>query len=100
MVNHFHCLTSVTTSKIDGGGWILVRHVPAGNSWHKATDQLKGTDVYGTPCGATCNKEWSVKFAHQQFDQFLFATGDEKKWLIADKDDVTGGWYVYFLFEA
>ena len=25
---------------IDGGGWLLVRHVPAGNKWYKATDSL------------------------------------------------------------
>ena len=69
-----------------------MRHVPAGNQWHSATDQLKGTSVYGKPCGATCNKEWSVKFDNIKFDQFLFATGDEKKWLIADKHAVVGGW--------
>ena len=27
------------------------------------------------------------------FDQFLFATGDEQKWLIADKNTVIGGYY-------
>ena len=85
-------------SNIDGGGWTLIRHVPRGNNWYRATDQLRGTDVYGTPCGAKCNKEWSIKFSNQQFDQFLFATGDGKKWLIADKNAVTGGWYgCYFL---
>ena len=80
-------------SSIDGGGWKLVRHAPAGNRWHKATDQLRGTESYGVPCGATCDEEWSIKFDNIPFDQFLFATGDEKKWLIADKDVVFGGWY-------
>ena len=28
-------------------GWILVRQCPQGNSWHPATDQLRGDDVYG-----------------------------------------------------
>ena len=86
-------LLLLSVSSIDGGGWKLVRHVPAGNRWHKAKDQLKGTEAYGTPCGATCAKEWSIKFHKEPFDQFLFATGDEKKWLIADKDAVVGGWY-------
>ena len=81
------------TSQIDGGGWTLVRHVPAGNRWHKATDQLRGADVYGTPCGATCHKEWSSKFVNTRFNQFLFATGDESKWLIAYKNEVTGDFY-------
>ena len=71
----------------------MVRHVPAGNRWHKARDQLSGTEAYGTPCGATCAEEWSVTFDKEDFNQFLFATGDEQKWLIADKDDVTGDFY-------
>ena len=75
---------------IDGGGWTLVRHVPRGNKWHKATDQLRGTDEYGTPCGATCNQDWSIKFDNTKFNQFLFVTGDKAKWLIADKTAVLG----------
>jgi hypothetical protein len=31
-----------------GGGWVLVRRVKQGSSWHPATDNLRGTDVYGT----------------------------------------------------
>ena len=83
---------SVTTN-IDGGYWTLVRHVPAGHVWHKATDQLRGTDVYGKPCGGSCNEEWSIKFDKTEFNQFLFATGDERKWLIASRNDVTDGFY-------
>ena len=49
--------------------------------------------MYGTPCGATCNEEWSTKFDKTEFNQFLFATGDENKWLIASKNEVTGSVY-------
>ena len=70
-----------------------MRHVPAGGMWHKAADQLRGTSVYGDPCGATCATEWSTKFDDTNFNQFLFATGDLQKWLIADKDVVTGSYY-------
>ena len=28
-----------------------------------------------------------------EFNQFLFATGDENKWLIASKNEVTGSYY-------
>ena len=80
------------TTDIDGGGWTLGRHVPAGTRWHKATDQLEGTDVYGTRCGANCDTEWSIKFNSDDFDQFLFATGDELKWLIAGKSAVFGNY--------
>ena len=80
-------------SDIDGGGWQLVRHVPAGTVWHKATDQLTGTDSYGTPCGPTCRHEWSVRFLNIRFNQFLIITGDRKKWLIANKDQLIGSYY-------
>merc|ERR1712100_640823 len=30
------------TTQIWGGGWTLVRHVPAGNAWHPAKDSLAG----------------------------------------------------------
>lgn len=73
-----------------GAGWKLVRHVPAGNSWHPARDQLTGTSVYGSP--ANSGNAWSVKFSSTPFNEFLFATGDCKKWLIAKKDQVLG-WY-------
>ena len=95
MVNviYFSSFWFSVTTKIDGGYWTLVRHVPAGHMWHKATDQLRGTDVYGTPCGGSCKQEWSSKFDKTKFNQFLFATGDERKWLIASRNDVTDGFY-------
>lgn len=58
--------------------------------WHQATDQLVGTDVYGTANDAT--NDWSVAFDETEFDQFLFTTSDCNKWLIAEKDQVLG-WY-------
>ena len=33
---------------------------------------------------------WSIKFSHMAFNQFLFTTGDRTKWLIAYKDQVLG----------
>ncbi len=84
---------------IDGGGWTLVRHVPASTSgtalWHPAIDRLAGTVTYGT-----INQDdhpWSIKFdgdtVVQDWDQFMFATGDCKKWLVATKDEVIGEFY-------
>jgi hypothetical protein len=84
--------TGLDVEKISGGGWKLVRHVPKGNKWYKAKDQLVGTEVYGKPCGPLCDNEWSKKFDDKKFDQFLFISGDQKKWLIADKRDVLS-WY-------
>jgi hypothetical protein len=84
-------------NNIDGGGWKLVRHVPAGNRWHPAKDHLRGTEEYGTAsavsAGRSSSKPWSIKFENEPFDEFLFATGDGRKWLIARKDAVTGEFY-------
>jgi len=77
--------------------WLLVRHVPAGNQWHKAQDEMAGTSVYGTKVveeskylGAA---EWSIRFDNINCPKFLFALGDRSKWLVATKDSVIGGWY-------
>ena len=66
------------TMKIDGGNWYHVRHVPKGPRWHKAQDGLAGTEEYGDP--NIMEEEWSVKFNDILFNQFLFVTGDQKKW--------------------
>jgi len=79
--------------KIAGGSWRLVRHVPAGAAWHPAKDQLRGTAVYGDASGGeTSTEPFSVKFDDSDFDQFLFATGDCEKWLVADRGEVLS-WY-------
>jgi len=75
---------------VDGGGWELVRHVPAGPNWHPSDDGLAGTNVYGTPSGPNGAAAWSVQFSEKTFNQFLFVTGDCKQWLIATKDAIGG----------
>lgn len=80
---------------LDGGGWVLIRHVPAGSNWHPADDQLTGTSVYGDPSeGPQSLSAWSRKFDDVAFDEFLFATGDMTKWLIAARDQVIGDFYL------
>lgn len=79
---------------IDGGGWELVRRVKAGNTWHPATDQCRGSHVYGTYVDdATVDSSFSKKFDDIKFNQFLFSTGDRRKWLVATKGAVLDGWY-------
>ena len=56
--------------------------------WHPATDQLEGTSVYGTAYDDRNN--WSVKYSHMTYNQFLFTSGDRTKWLIANKESVFG----------
>jgi hypothetical protein len=75
----------------DNGGWQLVRRVKAGPTWHPATDHLAGTDTYGTyNADPTADATFSIAFDTIDFDQFMFATGDGEKWLIATKDAVVG----------
>jgi len=68
-----------------------VRHVPAGYNWHPARDQLAGTDVYGVAFDDS--QAWSIGWNNANVKDFLFATGDCQKWLIAGKDSVVGGYY-------
>eukprot|EP00937_MAST-01D_sp_MAST-1D-sp2_P000029 g29.t1 len=76
-----------------GGGWTRVRHVKPGKKWHPATDQLVGTDVYGT--AGSDESSWSINFesAVPGYDEFLFAYGGCDHWLAATKQAVTGGFY-------
>jgi len=79
-------------ASLDGGGWSLVRHTNKA-TWHKATDQLTGKDAYGSDIGnPLSDTQWSVKFDDRAFNQFLFATGDCQRWLIANKADVYGNY--------
>lgn len=79
---------------IDGGQWQLVRHVPAGSTWHNATDQLAGIEEYGNPSGGESSPTaFSVRFDATDFNQFLFASGGCAMWLIANKQSVTGSYY-------
>jgi hypothetical protein len=65
-----------------------VRRVKKGLPWHPATDHLKGTSEYGKPCGETDQETFSIKFDHEDFDEFKFSTGDGKKWCICKKEEV------------
>ena len=79
-------------SCLGGGGWQLVRHVPAGNSWHPATDGLAGTSVYGTyQTSLTTSGAFSIPFSFGSVNEFLFATGDMQVWLKAPPSCVYSG---------
>jgi hypothetical protein len=72
----------------------LVRRVKRGNNWHPATDQLRGTHVYGTYVNdPTSDTTFSKAFDINRVKEFLFATGDGTKWLVASRDSVMHGYY-------
>ena len=82
---------------IDGGGWTLVRRVPASyDLWHPAKDNLYGSDMYGfhhydanSEC-EDCGGPWSIHFenAVPGYDEILFANGDASQWMIMSRAQV------------
>jgi hypothetical protein len=83
------CLKYVPNISEDAGGWILVRHLPPGDTWHPATDSLQGTHVYGTP--SDDGSAWSITFGN--FNEFLFSSGDKTSWLVTTKAAAIGEFY-------
>ena len=71
---------------IKGGicNWKKVRHLPQNSAtWYSCTDRLAGTCVVGNPLDDS--QEWAVKYDHETFDQFMFATNDLSRFTIMDK---------------
>lgn len=68
-------------------GWRLVRFLPDNsNTFHLATDNLQGTDVYGTYNDSS--NAWSIEFG--TFDEFCFSTNNFDYWLYCTKTSVDG----------
>jgi hypothetical protein len=69
---------------IDGGGWTLVRCVSAAEgTWHPATDNLRGTDEYGTFSAdyAAADATFSVPWDVDTTSAYLFGYSDLSMWL-------------------
>jgi len=81
--------TNSTDSEVKCG-WQLVRRVGTSASrWHPATDNVAGTDVYGTfTDNFLSDSTFSRKYDDIVFDQFLFATGSFSRFLIMTPDAV------------
>tara|TARA_Y100000389_G_scaffold125965_1_gene123337 strand:- start:81 stop:1151 length:1071 start_codon:yes stop_codon:yes gene_type:complete len=70
-------------------GWRLVRFLPDNaNTFHLATDNLAGTDVYGTYNDSS--NAWSIVFG--TFDEFCFSTNNFNYWLYCTKTAVYGNY--------
>ncbi len=83
-----NCSVRLTASQyfcednFEGGGWALVRRVRQGTTWHPATDNLQGTDVYGSSGTSTSDSTFSLPFASlitSSETLFLLANGMEQE---------------------
>lgn len=74
----------VKANNVQEGGWSLVRHVPTGNTWHRANDNLLGSETYGVPCGPTCKTAWSTRWEDLDVEELLFSSGDCDSWLVVN----------------
>jgi len=84
--------TNCDTSKV-GTGWKLVRRTPG--NMHSATDDLAGTQTYGTATGPTGSSAFSVNFetAVPKWREIMLTTGTCNHWMIMSKQAAIGGWY-------
>lgn len=78
-----------------GGGWFLVRRTIG--RWHPVDDDLAGTEEYGVyERNPLATSTFSVAFdsltmpGGQDFDQYLFASGDMTMWAVMDRGEVSG----------
>jgi len=74
----------VKENNLQNGGWSLVRHVPKGDQWHDATDNLLGSQTYGRPCGSKCKTSWSTSWDELDVEEFLLSHGDCSTWLVVN----------------
>jgi hypothetical protein len=79
--------------------WTKVRHVQEGSStWHPSTDQMAGTDVYGS--SSDNSQPWGIKFDYKNFNQILFATNNLQHFTIMDSSTFTQGEWINGLMIA
>ena len=79
VVSNLQSSLSTLTSQND---WRLVRFLQRDSgTWHQSTDDLNGTDVYGTPYDFT--NSWSVPFG--EYTQLFLSTYDNTYWMYLNK---------------
>jgi hypothetical protein len=75
-----------TCSGYDPSCWDVVN---GDNCWHAATDNLAGTDEYGTcdadPLGLSA---YSVPFAHMEWTEMLLASGDMSMFTVLTRESI------------
>lgn len=73
----------------DGGGWTMVRRT-YGASWGPFTDNLAGTQAYGTyVANPSAASTFSMTYSGLGYSELRIATGDGVKWLVAPRSSFT-----------
>ena len=85
-----NALSTIGCQNLYGGQWVLVRH--AYNAWHTASDQLAGTDQYGTYDNDPLSMAtWSIPFDKALESDgnvlFMFSNGDCSQYSITSAPD-------------
>jgi sugar lactone lactonase YvrE len=79
----FQAYADVSTA---GGGWMLVRRIPATGGWYSQNDDLRGVAErnISSATNPTATTEWSLKFDSfvDENTEYLFATGDGANWCV------------------
>ena len=69
-----------------GGGWLMVRRIPATGGWYSQNDDLRGLAErnISSATNRSSTIEWSLKFDYyvDENTEYLFATGDGSTWCV------------------
>eukprot|EP01051_Picozoa_sp_SAG22_P012281 SAG22_NODE_1260_length_4978_cov_36.695269_4_plen_343_part_01 len=72
----------------EGEDWYLVRRDHDPDGWHRANDQLAGTEEYGSlSTDSRAGSTFSVPFG-AAFTKYLLASGDMSMWVVISKDEL------------
>jgi len=73
-----------------GGGWMLVRHSAATGGWINVNDSLRGTASLNTALATDplATASWTIPFASNGAEKYLFMTGDKTTWGVLAGADV------------
>jgi len=79
----FQAYADLTTA---GGGWLMVRRIPATGGWYSQNDDLRGLAErnISSATNRTSTVEWSLKYDYfvDENTEYLFATGDGSTWCV------------------
>jgi hypothetical protein len=71
------------------GGWSLVRCVSSSEgTWHPATDNLRGSDQYGTYADYRNDTTFTLTWKTSDVKMYLFALTDFSYWLVTKKAQI------------